>query len=523
MKKNKILAIIISGVMIVTVSGAIGQTRKDSKENIILKKVNNTLLINNNTNYSVNACVVNGNGRLVLTNKNGEIASYLSVGEMLKIQSVEGNKSLVTVEETGAKGYINNSNKIDINKGDINNITRMNKDGYIINVSNVVNLRKGPSMNYTVLEALSNSTHVKITGKTDQWYKVDVNGEKGYIFEEYVGEKNISQSNHSLKDIYTVSKVNSVALPHSNNLSDIHITPNIKSIASDGSKIVSSASKAKGDVHIIPVNKAVESTTDSSDNTSGHKIKPIVSDGSKIVSSASKAKGDAHTMPVNKVGKSTTDSSDNTSGHKIKPIVSGGSKIISSNSKTKGDAHTIPVNKSGSSKKDSSGDTSGHQIINPDKSIKHTVVPKKENNKKISKVIPQINKLPNVKLQKWETGFSTIENKMNACNSNGRFLMDIYTPQNTAGENGETISVRFANTDEICTGKLISLITPEGGTNSEYGYLYKIPLYYKNIYKGTLYYGTNIYGYIQTGGFIPVNEKTPVSLTFNSGYWAPLM
>uniref|UniRef100_UPI00260735D5 SH3 domain-containing protein n=1 Tax=uncultured Clostridium sp. TaxID=59620 RepID=UPI00260735D5 len=354
MKKNKILAIIISGVMIVTVSGAIGQTRKDSKENIILKKVNNTLLINNNTNYSVNACVVNGNGRLVLTNKNGEIASYLSVGEMLKIQSVEGNKSLVTVEETGAKGYINNSNKIDINKGDINNITRMNKDGYIINVSNVVNLRKGPSMNYTVLEALSNSTHVKITGKTDQWYKVDVNGEKGYIFEEYVGEKNISQSNHSLKDIYTVSKVNSVALPHSNNLSDIHITPNIKSIASDGSKIVSSASKAKGDVHIIPVNKAVESTTDSSDNTSGHKIKPIVSDGSKIVSSASKAKGDAHTMPVNKVGKSTTDSSDNTSGHKIKPIVSGGSKTISSNSKTKGDVHTMPVNKVGKSTTDSS-------------------------------------------------------------------------------------------------------------------------------------------------------------------------
>ncbi|MGL4991423.1 MAG: hypothetical protein ACRC57_09755 [Sarcina sp.] len=108
---------------------------------------------------------------------------------------------------------------------------------------------------------------------------------------------------------------------------------------------------------------------------------------------------------------------------------------------------------------------------------------------------------------------------MSAFNNFGQFIMDIYTPKNPAEYNGENIYVRFANTNEIYSGRLTSLITETGATNSKYGYLYEIPLYYKNVYKGTLYYGCNTYGNIQNGGFIPAGEKTPIQLTLNSGYW----
>ena len=190
MKKNKIMAIILSGAMIASVASGVTLSKKQNTNKVNKPIRNNILLSNRNQAISKNACVINGDGNLVLTNKDGKVVSYLSVGEMLKVQSTTGNRSLVTVQETGATGYISNSNILSIHSGDVNSITRMNRSGYIINVSNTVNLRKGPSMNDEVLTGLTNNTPIRITGKTGQWYRVSVNGTKGYVFEEYVGESN---------------------------------------------------------------------------------------------------------------------------------------------------------------------------------------------------------------------------------------------------------------------------------------------------------------------------------------------
>lgn len=461
MKKNKIMAIILSGAIIITMSGILGQAKENSNKKVISNKINNILLANPNVNHSVNACVVNGNGKLVITNKNGDIVSYLSVGEMLKVQSVEGNKSLVTVQETGARGYINNSNKLEIGKGDINDVTRMNRNGYIINVSNTVNLRKGPSMDYTALEGLSNSTPIRITGKTGQWYRVSVNGKKGYIFEEYVGEKNSSQYTDNT-NINSESKGNSINTTNSN--INTHTTTGInKAVANHTKNIVDTTStiKSNSTVHVVNHDKNLNNNNSGVSNDKG----------------------------------------------------------VTSTNNNSSDTH-IPSNNSGNS---GLQNTSGHQTKTPDKSPKPTgKTPGNGSDQKSGKVLHQMNKLPNVQLQEWETGFNTVENKMNASNDQG-FLMDIYTPENPAeanpGEaNGETVYVRFANTNEICSGQLTSLITPTGGTTSKYGYFYGITLYYKNVYEGTLYYGTNTYGYIQNGGFIPANGEEPINLTLNSGY-----
>ncbi|MGL5820677.1 MAG: SH3 domain-containing protein [Sarcina sp.] len=190
MNKNKIISLLLSGAMLATISGTTGAIVNNRKASNTSTK-NITLLANNNQVSSTGyACVINGNNKLVLTNKQGQVISYLSVGEMLHIGQVSGNNTFVTVKSTGASGYIANVNMLNINNSTTNNITRMNRNGYVINVSSSVNLRQGPGMNTNVIEGLSNNTPIRITGKTGQWFRVSVNGTKGYIFEEYIAESN---------------------------------------------------------------------------------------------------------------------------------------------------------------------------------------------------------------------------------------------------------------------------------------------------------------------------------------------
>ena len=190
MKKSKIIGIILSGSLILSMTGGV------SMSNIHNKKVESNILLANQV--IKNACVINGDKELVLTNENGKIISYISVGEMLEVHSSTSSKSLVTVKETGAKGYISNKNVLNIGSGNINNVAKIDKAGYIINVSSVVNLRQAPNMSAQITQKLKNNTTAHIIGKTNQWYKVSVNGVEGYIFESYVAQSN--KVNAELKD-----------------------------------------------------------------------------------------------------------------------------------------------------------------------------------------------------------------------------------------------------------------------------------------------------------------------------------
>ena len=192
MKKNKVVAIILSGMVILSV----GSVTNFNKLNLKSKRYtqNNILLQNLASEKTKDACVINGDGNLVLKNDKGEIISYVSVGESLKVQSISKDKSLVMVKETGVKGYIVNSNLLTIYNADINNLVSMNSKGYIINVSNKVNLREEPSMMGHIIEGLGNNTKIDILGKAGQWYKVSINGQKGFIFEEYIAKENMNSS-----------------------------------------------------------------------------------------------------------------------------------------------------------------------------------------------------------------------------------------------------------------------------------------------------------------------------------------
>lgn len=185
MSRNKIISIVTSTVIISSLLiGATLTTNKYPKKNI-------SLLASATTNSETKAVVINSpNSHLALydaSNSNAEISSYISVGEMLTINKTVGNYYYVTVQETGAKGYINKNNAQIIKSGINSSTTPVDKSGFIINVSSLVYLRSKPDINTTAIGSLLNSTNITVIEKQGNWYKVKTNIGTGFVYSEYVG------------------------------------------------------------------------------------------------------------------------------------------------------------------------------------------------------------------------------------------------------------------------------------------------------------------------------------------------
>ena len=153
MKRNKLVSIIESsvkskvlvGVLAASLIGASGMMLASggnlSNNNFSVNKIMLAGTLNNKGNK---ACVINGDDNLVLyaTANHSNIQSYVSVGEMLTINSYDNGYYNVTVQETGATGYISSSDmqKIVSEVGD--SLTSLSGTAYTTNVSTMVNLRE---------------------------------------------------------------------------------------------------------------------------------------------------------------------------------------------------------------------------------------------------------------------------------------------------------------------------------------------------------------------------------------------
>ena len=205
MKRNKIISILeysarnkmLVGILAVSLIGAGGVFLSShatfSNNTIGINKIVLAGTLNNDGNKG---CVINGNDSLVLytSASNSDIQSYTSVGEMLTINSYSNGYYNVTVQETGATGYIASSNMQKIVSGVEDNLTSLSGTGYITNVSTMVNLREEATMNSTSLVKLKNDTSLTLLGKQGDWYKVEVNGTTGYIYGEYIAIANASSN-----------------------------------------------------------------------------------------------------------------------------------------------------------------------------------------------------------------------------------------------------------------------------------------------------------------------------------------
>ena len=229
MQKHKITGIIMGALMLsgVVLGGTAIHNAKTTNDNT--KVVNKVLLAAPSSTVGERAVVVNtDNSPLVLysnASANSTITSYISVGEMLTIQSAGNNFYKVKVQETGAVGYISANNIQIITSGVNEAYNAVNKQGYIINVSSVVNLRANATMSSNVLAKLNNNTKLNVLGKQGQWYKVNCNGTIGYIYQEYIGLTNqgISNSskNTSNNQVKQDSSKSSVQAKNINNVSKV--------------------------------------------------------------------------------------------------------------------------------------------------------------------------------------------------------------------------------------------------------------------------------------------------------------
>ncbi len=235
MLKHKITSIImgtlmLSGIMI----GA--NTINNTKTINDNTKVVNKVLLSAPTSTNGRAVVVNtDNSPIVLyssASTSSSITSYISVGEMLTIESSEKNFYKVKVQETGAVGYISANNLQMITSGVNDPYKPVNQQGFIINVSSRVNLRANATMRSDILAKLKNDARLDILGKKGQWYKVNYAGTIGYIYQEYIGIINTGVDTIPTSKVKAQNsnnyKVVNITIPYGEGLK-VNIKPNLNS------------------------------------------------------------------------------------------------------------------------------------------------------------------------------------------------------------------------------------------------------------------------------------------------------
>ena len=225
--KNKVLMGLIATTTIGTAIATPAIINSQNTTNV----VNKVLMVNNKSNSSTNeAVVINGNSKMslyALSNGSG-IVSNLSVGEMLTIlgQSQNGYCK-VKVQETGAIGYISVANMQNILNGTNDTFTQLSGNGQVINVSSNVRLRSNPAIGNNIIGHLTNGTSLNILGKQGQWYKVSVNGQRGFIYEEYVST-NIANNSVSINS--NNSNTSTTSSSSSNSTSSSNSSNHVKNI-----------------------------------------------------------------------------------------------------------------------------------------------------------------------------------------------------------------------------------------------------------------------------------------------------
>ena len=210
MKKVKMTAIILAASMTIGGYGVLGANYSSGiASNVVLAsgtdtaQTTTTPQVNNikAQGIATNQGVISKEGSLKLLNPQlGSVFSNVSVDEMATINNgnIDNGYYKVTIHETGDVGYLKSSDVQEIHNYPDSHLTSLNEDGSIVNVSYAVNVRQGAGLNTDVLTTLHNGKNVKVIGKQGEWYKVQVDGITGYIYQEYISiNKTVNKDTHT--------------------------------------------------------------------------------------------------------------------------------------------------------------------------------------------------------------------------------------------------------------------------------------------------------------------------------------
>ena len=182
--KRKKLSIFILSAAIVTSSVSYGMTAKADE-------VKETKGYNYNVNLSEQKAVANN--KISVKKVNGEVLGYANPFTMLQILNMNG-KTVEVITQSGLRGYVD-ANEFTLVESAVNDkLIEKNIEGHVTNVSTVLNLRKEPRIGAEIINRLLNNTKVNILGKQGSWYKIELNGQKGYVYGMFLNEGTMKEN-----------------------------------------------------------------------------------------------------------------------------------------------------------------------------------------------------------------------------------------------------------------------------------------------------------------------------------------
>lgn len=176
--KRKKLSIFILSAAIVTSSVSYGMAAKADE-------VKETKGYNYNVNLSEQKGVANN--KISVKKVNGEILGYANPFTMLQILNVNG-KTVEVITQSGLRGYVDADEFTLVESAVNDKLIEKNIEGHVTNVSTALNLRKEPRIGAEIIDRLLNNTKVNILGKQESWYKIELNGQKGYVYGMFLNE-----------------------------------------------------------------------------------------------------------------------------------------------------------------------------------------------------------------------------------------------------------------------------------------------------------------------------------------------
>ncbi|EGT4139016.1 SH3 domain-containing protein [Clostridium perfringens] len=186
--KRKKLSIFILSAAIVTSSISYGISAKTDE----VKEVKG---YNQNINVSTQKGVAKN--KVSVKKVDGEILGYANPFTMLEILNT--NESTVEViTQNGLRGYVNADEFTLVESAVNDKLIEKNMEGHVTNVSTVLNLRKEPRIGSEIINRLLNNTRVNIIGKQGSWYKIELNGQKGYVYGMFLNEGTIKNNNSNV-------------------------------------------------------------------------------------------------------------------------------------------------------------------------------------------------------------------------------------------------------------------------------------------------------------------------------------
>ncbi|MDM0492030.1 SH3 domain-containing protein [Clostridium perfringens] len=176
--KRKKLSIFILSAAIVTSSVSYGMAVKADE-------VKETKGYNYNVNLSEQKGVANN--KISVKKVNGEILGYANPFTMLQILNMNG-KTVEVITQSGLRGYVDADEFTLVESAVNDKLIEKNIEGHVTNVSTALNLRKEPRIGAEIIDRLLNNTKVNILGKQGSWYKIELNGQKGYVYGMFLNE-----------------------------------------------------------------------------------------------------------------------------------------------------------------------------------------------------------------------------------------------------------------------------------------------------------------------------------------------